>query len=166
MATILELASSGGLFKLDAGLGVTEQEWRHIYVLPDLERWLQSNLPTLGSTWDIEQSPLEQFDAFAWIYCSGQTLTFGNQFKPLNHLGDGIWELKTADLRIFGWFPKQDQFIGTDANLTDDIKRLRMYRPYAEQAIRRRDGLDLDEPKFIDGDDPHDVVSNYDLPEP
>lgn len=164
MATTLELVNSEALFKLDASLSPTEQEWRFVYTLPDLKRWFETDLPTLASTWEIEQSPSEQMDALMWIFCSGQTLTFDRQFKPLNHIGNGIWELKTADLRMFGWFPKKDHFIGTDANLTDLIKRLNMYRPYCEQALRRRENLDLDEPKFIDGEDPNDVISDFDFP--
>ena len=140
------------------------QSGRVIFVLPDLRQWLEDVLPTLGSTWNIEQSPIEQLDALIATFGSGDTLTFGQQFKPLTRLGDGIWQLKTADLRMFGWFHEKDCFVGTDANLKDDIMRLRMYRPYCEQAVRRRDALDLDEPKFIQGDDPNAVVSAYDLP--
>ena len=164
MATLLELDNAGSVFRIDPALGPREQESRRIYVLPELQRWLQDELLALGSTWKIEQSPQEQLDALVAIYCSGDTLTYNWHFRPLNNLGDGIWEMKTADLRVFGWFPNKDDFIGVSANLTDQIKRLHMYRPYCEEAIRRRDELDLDEPKFIQGDDPNAVVSNFDFP--
>lgn len=91
-------------------------------------------------------------------------ITYEWHFKPLTHIEDGIWELKTADLRIFGWFFVRDCFIGSAANLTDTIKQLHLYRPYVQEAVRLRDALDLDIPKFIPGDDPHAVVSDFDYP--
>ena len=164
MATLIELENAGQVFRIDPALGPREQEWRRIFVLPELRQWLEDVLPTLGSTWNIEQSPIEQLDALVATFCSGETLTFGQQFKLLTGIKDGIWELKTADLRMFGWFYMKDCFVGTDTNLTDEIKRMRMYQPYCDQAVRRRNALDLDEPKFIQGDDPNAVVSAYDFP--
>lgn len=164
MSTILELVTSGDLFRLDPELGPDEQEWRYIYVLPRLKTWLETTLPTLGSTWAIEESPAEQLDELAWTFCSGQTLTYGWQFKPLRPVGHGIWELKTADLRMFGWFPMKDVFVGTDADSKDHIKLHKLYRGYCNQAVMLRDSLNLDDPKFIAGDDPNDVVSNFDYP--
>lgn len=164
MATLIELLDDGQVSQIDPALGPRQQEFRRLYVLPDLQKWLEEDLPTLGSTWNIEQSPQEQLDALIAIYCSGDTLTYQRAFKPLNNIADGIWEMKTADLRVFGWFPHKDHFIGVSADLTEQIKHLNLYRPYCEEAIRRRDKLELDEPKFIQGDDPNAVVSNFDFP--
>ncbi len=165
MATVLELDAAGSLFRFDPDLEQGIQELRCIYVSPRLKRWIDNDLPTLESTWKIELSPQEQFQAFfEEVFCPGEPLTYDWHFKPLTHVGDGIWELKTADLRIFGWFSAQDCFIGSAANLTDLVKRHRLYRGYAEEAVRFRDQLDLDPPKFIPGDNPHAVVSNFSYP--
>ena len=164
MATLLDLRGAGRVIKLDPELGPRRQEFRLMYVLPELRQWIEDTLPTLGSTWKIEQSPLEQFDAWLDTYCSGEALTYQRHFYPLNHIKAGIWEMKTADLRVFGWFSAVDCFIGANAGVADQIKRLNMYRPYCEEALRRRAQLDLDEPKFIPGDNPHAVVTNFDFP--
>ena len=87
-----------------------------------------------------------------------------HRFKPLNHLSEGVWELKTADVRIFGWFAVKDCFIGTDGDLKRNIIDRNLYRPYAEQAARFRSLLDLDEPKFVTGEDPRNVVSDFYYP--
>ncbi len=165
MATLVELNDAGQIIRFDPELGPRKQEFRRLFVLPPLQQWLENTLPTLASTWNIEQSPEEQLDALLATYCSDDTLTYGWQFKPLNHISDGIWEMKTADLRVFGWFHMKDCFIGASADLADRIKQLHMYRPYCEEAIRRRDALDLDAPKFIRGADPNAVVSNFDFPQ-
>jgi len=164
MATPLELDLRGDLFKLDSGLAPID-EIRRIYAAPRLHLWIQNDLPKLESTWNVELTPQEQLVGFVEEeFCPGEPLTFDEQFKPLRHVGDGIWELKTADLRMFGWFYEKDCFIGSAANLADLIKRLHLYIPYGEETARLRDALDLDVPKFVPGDDPHAVVSDFSFP--
>jgi hypothetical protein len=161
MATLIQLANSGRLFKLDPELEVNEQEWRMIYTSPRLKDWIANDLPTLVSKWEIETDPLQQLDALVEEFCSGTTLCFGPQFKPIQHVRGGIWELKTPDLRIFGWFHVKDCFIGWRAEDTEVVKTHNLYYGLAGEAAHFRDQLDLDAPKFIPGDNPNAVVSNY-----
>jgi len=137
-------------------------------VSPRFATWANDDLPKLESTWKIEQSPQEQLAEFLdEIYCPCEPLFIDWHVKPvspLRHIEDGIWELKTADLRIFGWFFAKDCFIASAANLADTVKQLHLYNPYREEAVRFRDGLDLDNPKFVPGDNPHAVVSNLSYP--
>jgi hypothetical protein len=165
MATPLELDNAGVLSKLDPDLPQGKKEIRFIYASPVLRTWIENDLPGLESTWNIELTPQEQLQAFVEeVFCPGEPLTYDWQFKPLTHIQDGIWELKTADLRMFGWFYEKNCFIGSAANLTDTVKRLRLYRPYAEEAVRLRGNLDLNAPKFVPGDDPYAVVSDFSFP--
>ena len=132
--------------------------------MPRIVARLTYELPTWGSQWQIDETPEQQFDSLTEVYAAGETLTYDRQFKPLVSLGSGIWELKTADLRIFGWFHQRDCFVATNLDLADRIKMYRMYAGYVGEAVRDRDALTLDEPKFIEGDNPHDVVSAFDYP--
>lgn len=164
MATPVELVEAGALIKLDPVLGVRQQELRIIYLSPRCETWLRVTLPTIGSTWNIEESPAEQLDALVGIFAAGEVLTFGDQFKPLRHIRHGAWELKTADLRVIGWFYRKDCFIACMTDTADRIKHHRLYNGYVNEVARFRDELELDEPKFIAGEDPDDVVSDFDYP--
>jgi hypothetical protein len=164
MATLPMLEADGALCRYEPELDHGQQELRLFYVFPRVAEWMERTLPILGSTWNIEETPLEQLDALLAVFCAGDPLSYGQRFKPLNALGDGVWELKTADLRIFGWFPRKDCFVATDADLARTVKSNRLYRPYAEQAVRFRDRLGLDEPKFVPGEDPLDVVSDFYYP--
>jgi hypothetical protein len=162
MATLLDLASRGHLFKLDPELEPGVSDFRCLYTSPKLKKWIEEDLPKLESTWKVEESPQEQLRSLVEdIFCPGEPLTFGWQFKPLTHIKDGIWELKTADLRMFGWFQQKDHFVGVWADMKDRIREYHLYVPYARDAADFRDRLDLNEPKFISGDNPHDVVSNF-----
>jgi hypothetical protein len=164
MATVLELALAQRLFRLDPALEQNEKEWRFIHTSPRFREREQKELRTWESTWKIEENPTQQLDALVEVFCSGETLTFGPQFKPLTHIKDGIWELKTADLRIFGWFCKKDHFIAGTMDLAFNVKKHDLYGGYAGEVERFRDQLDLNEPKFIPGEDPNVVVSNYNYP--
>ena len=75
-----------------------------MFCLPRFQDWVTGELLAYGSTWKIEVSPQEQLGQLVDDFVAGEVLTVGWQFKALNHHGAGIWELKTADLRIFGWF--------------------------------------------------------------
>jgi hypothetical protein len=164
MATVLELALAQCLCKLDPALEVGEREWRWVYGFPRFKECVQNDLPMWKSDWKIEESPNQQFDSLAEVFCSGETLTFGDQFHILTPAENGIWELKTADLRIFGWFWKKDWFIATNLERASYIKQHDLYRGFLDEAVRLRDGLNLTAPKFVSGEDPNVVVSNYDYP--
>jgi hypothetical protein len=164
MATVLQLDKRGALFKLDV-LGPAVQEFREIYASPELHKWITGTLPGMASTFAIQLTPVEQVVALTDLFCRGERLAFGFQFKPLTHIADGVWELKTEDIRIFGWFSRKDCFIGVVADDATRIKDHKLYHGYANVTTKRfRDALDLDHPKFVPGDDPHAVVSNFDYP--
>src|SRR5262245_23368864 len=132
MATVVELDARSDLFRYDPCLPPNQQEFRCLYGSPRFVAWVENTLPTLGSRWGVEQSPLEQFDALMEVYASGEPLTFGWKFKPLVHLAEGVWELKTADLRVFGWFSARDCFIANVADTKDRIRLHKMYKGYAQ----------------------------------
>jgi hypothetical protein len=162
MATILSLDQSGNLFRLDV-LDPGVQEFRQFYASPRLRAWISDDLPNLRSSLDIEQSPLMQFFDLAEVFCSGGRLDYGYSFKPLTHHADGVWQLKTQDLRIFGWFHRRDCFVGVVADDATRIKTHDLYHGYARVTTAGfRDAIDLDDPKYVPGDDPHAVVSNFD----
>lgn len=168
MATISELTEDDRpepkLWKLDTGLADDEQEYRRIFASTRLHDWFRDELPKLQSNWNVEQSPCEQLDDLLWTYGSGEPLTYGWKFNPITPIGDGVWELKTADLRVFGWFAQKDCFVGWRAEHADHIKKYNLYNGFRGETVRFRNSLPLDEPKFVAGDDPNAVISNFNYP--
>ena len=170
MATASQLENAGKIHKYDPALEDDEQELRLFWTSPRLRVWVENDLPNLTSQWAVETPPLEQLDAFTAVYASGLPLVFEIQFKPfqpraIQPLGDGVWYLKTPDLRIFGWFWRKDCFIGVVADTAERVKKHGLYEGYRGDVVRFRNKLELDEPKFIPGTDPNAVISNYDLPD-
>lgn len=161
MATLLELSIRGDLIRYDPGLGENQLENRCIYVFPRVLAWIENRLPNIESDIENEHSPEEQLDDFLAAFCRGDALAFGRQFHSLIPIGDSVWELKTPDVRLFGWFAACDCFVATDGAAAGLVKRLRMYAGYRDQAIRLRNQLELNEPKNLHGDAPDGIVSNF-----
>ena len=132
-----------------------------MYASPEFKSWLEDELPVLESDWGIESTPKEQFIERHAVFAAGECLYFGNHIRPLTPVTHGVWELKTQDLRIFGWFPARDCFVAHRGQQATFIKRHNLYTGYVGDVVRFREALDLDEPKFIPGDDPRVVVSNF-----
>ncbi len=162
MATLLDLVSAQVLVRLDPQLGPRRQEYRAIYLSRRAFAWLSTELQELGSTWNIEVAPNAQLDAFVEHFASGGVLTHPESFHEMTPLPEGVWVLKTADIRVFGFFHRRDCFVAAIVDSAEWVKRHNLYHGYIGETIRFRDSLDLDEPKFIAGGDPRDVVSNFD----
>jgi hypothetical protein len=170
MATILELAKppEQKLLKLDALLEAKEQEFRRIYLSCRTRDKMATEVPMWGSQHNISVMPLDQFSALASRFVSGSELVFDHDFKSLHryenglrNYDDGVWELKTADVRMFGWFCKMDWFVAVAVDEAWRVKHHNLYGGYRDAVIRFRAELDLDNPKFIPGGDPVNVVSNF-----
>jgi hypothetical protein len=164
MPTVAELNRDGAIHRYDPELPANRQEDRCLYASTRLKDWIEKPLPTLGSSWDIDTSPLEQFDSFISDFAAGEPLVFRRQFSALRPIGNGVWELKTADLRIFGWFANKDCFIGVVADHAQRVKDHGLYAGYRDEVVRFRNELQLDEPKFVPGEDPNAVISNFNYP--
>jgi hypothetical protein len=160
MATLLELEQHGDIFRFDPSLAWNEYEDRRVYMLPRARKWIEEKLPLLESVLGVQESPQEQLDALFYEFCSGQRLQTGRRFKKIRPRENGVWELKTADLRVFGWFCMKDCFVVTACNDATATKDHNLYRGYCDEAVRLRNALDIDEPKYVSGDDPNDVVSD------
>lgn len=168
MATLIELAEAGHLERLVGLLESHEQEVRCIYVFPHVVAQIEA-LDGQASPTGAELKPLEQFYGFAAEFVSGAEMETPSQFHDLRHREDGIWELKTTDLRFFGWFYCRDVFIVTDVKDATFVKHGppgikiagSLYPGFGSEVVRRRNELDLDPPKFVEGKHPEDVVSNY-----
>jgi len=165
MPTLAELHQQGALLKLDPQLGPREQEERLIYASPRFAQWVAEELPHLGTDRALEVLPEGQLDALFADFTSGKVLTYEHQFKPLHPRSENTWELKTGDLRIFGWFVRMDCFIAVAATTKGFIlEHQGIVAGFVGDVVRFRNLLDLDPPKLIEGDDPNAVVSNYDRP--
>ncbi|AIT79116.1 hypothetical protein JI59_04495 [Novosphingobium pentaromativorans US6-1] len=109
----------------------------------------------------IEILPEEQLDGLLADFCEGVEIAVGTQFKCLIPQENGVWELKTPDVRMFGWFHQKDCFIATAVDAKWRILEHHTYRGYIAEAAHLRSQLFGDDVQFIQGTEPDDVLSNW-----
>lgn len=109
---------------------------------------------------DDSISPALQAWALLKRFIVGHAFEHPKLFKRMSPLTDDIWELRTDDLRFFGWFPRKDCFIATSGDLFANLKADEaLYEKHRIAAIEFRAQLDLDQPKYAKGAKHDDVVS-------
>lgn len=159
MATPQTLCEKEKLFKLDVPLSPGENVERVIYLSQRIIDWFKTVPEMSTSIMGLEEAPDEQLDALLHDYITGAPLSYDKRFKKLNPRSQDVWELKTADLRIFGWFYRRNVFVAVAG---EEKRRLQdlygMYAGYVGEVVRFRNDLPLDEPKYLPGALENDVV--------
>ena len=171
MATLSELVGSGELVAIEVELEY-RLPWRRLYGTPDFINWLADVLPGLESgIKGAALSPLEQVDALFYEFISGQPMVEDRRFKPLHYKPElHVWEMKTIDIRIFGWFAAMDRFICSFGVMKDELtglmpppaRRRHDASTYIARTSYVREKLNLDEPKCLTSREYANVLSNAD----
>ena len=163
MATFSKLVEEKVLIRVTVPLGRNQFHERKIYAFPDCLEWMRKDVPNLV-TGRIASAltPHEQLIERLRQWMAGDPMEYGRMFRDLEHPKDidAVWELKTADLRIFGWMYRPKEFIAVRYGYADDYKQPTKTRNYAEdkrEVAKARDSLLLDGDKYVTGNF-HDLV--------
>jgi hypothetical protein len=154
MATISTLVGRQSLFKIEVVLGPNEGcPIREIYGVPDVRQWIENVLPQLPTEDGASRSPTEEFDDLLFNFISSEgRLRYDKMFKDLIPASEELWELKTWQLRIFGWFYRKDCFVAVHPDQTVRVKRKTDgYRNAINKVKQVRTVIDFDEPKYVGG---------------
>lgn len=73
------------------------------------------------------------------------------QIKLVSTEAEGIFEFRTTDTRLVGWFAFKDVFIGVEAFLKADLGALGGMKVVKGRVFAARASLDLDPPKHVGG---------------
>lgn len=157
MATLAMLEQQRVLHRYGPELEPGQMPERLLYCTDGFLDWFSTVLPTLKKDRDALR-PAEQVDRVLWDFVIGRPLVYNQGAKILDPMIDGVWELKTIDVRIFGWFAARSTFIATNGALRSSLVPWAKYAPYIEEAKHVRNSLDLDEPKFLAGGALKDVL--------
>jgi hypothetical protein len=156
MATLDNIATITQIF---VPLGPREFDEREFYALPSFLRFLQETLPGLeGGVLEAKETPKQQMDTVLRKWNAGKPMRYGRMFSILRPTRHSVWEMKTADLRIFGWLYRPRVFVAAFAGFADDYKRQNgqppkeSYSAARDRVVWLRGILDLDPPLFVTGD--------------
>lgn len=151
MATISSLAAKGELTEYEPTLGRFEFADRRIYLHPRVVDWAKVELSSLEPINEHDLSPRIQFAAMLKHFITGKPMHVPTQIRRMKPHGNDVWELKSPDIRIFGFFHRKNLFVGLNANSTYTVKLHNLYAGYLGSVARERELFDLDEPKWIQG---------------
>lgn len=141
-----------------------EMPWRRLYATPEFVEWLDTVVPELEqNTLYDDLRPIEQISALFAEYVAGDSFSNDRRFKKLNWTPDlCVWELKTTDVRIFGWVPERDSFVCCYGDSSDKIKTLDLYGRYMALTRRKMEDVGLDPPICVESSEYSDVISDQD----
>jgi hypothetical protein len=163
MSTIANLLTKGRLKPVNLGLLDDELPERGLLGTSRLFDFLEHELPGVASQ-DVSLSALEQVANLFGRYLRDRPLVLSSPISPIRHLERAIWELKTLDVRVFGWFASKDTMI-IDAGC--DVKLLKSgklnYSGFINQTEYVRKTLGFAPADYIQGTQPHDILTNYTL---
>lgn len=152
MATLAQLDIRKELRRLGGGLVLREQAIGRLYAFPHVTAWFDRELPKLDQNDQHgSQSCTEQLDELMHDFVTGENLDYYARSHSMRPREPGVWELKTPDLRLFGWFHARLTFVVAEVDTMARCKEHDLYAGYRESVVRRREKLPLDEPKFITG---------------
>lgn len=160
MSTIDGLLREKTISRIDVELGIGEQPVRLLYGTPGFIDWLTSLLQGAEPQQRLgDSTPAEQVDELFYAFLSGRPLLYVRQFKVIRAEKNAVWELKTPDTRIFGWFLQKDCFVGVFGDWADRVKDHDLYRGYRIAIRRMRRELGVDDNLCVKGISPSDVIS-------
>lgn len=161
MTTFDSLLATGSIVKVEIPLDARSQTQRLLYATPSFVDWLSELMSSdPPSPLGADMTPTEQLDFLLFMYVSGQRLTYSRQFRAIRPEPHAVWELKTVDLRIFGWFLRKDCFVCVFGDWADHVKDHDLYRGYRLEIRRLRRELGVGKELCVEGIDPDDVLSS------
>ena len=155
MATFTKLLEDRVLIKVGIKLLAGQFPERKLYAFPECWDWMRKVVPTLKTgTVGSDFTPQEQqiYRLRQWI--AGLPIEHDRMFHDMKPHESGVWEMKTADLRYFGWMYRAREFVIARCGYADDFKgdtKEKTYGAERDKVIQLRDALPLDGEKMKEG---------------
>lgn len=159
MSTLEECKNTGKLITIGGGLRRHQLPVRLLTATPPAVEWMKTVLPTLTTDNFIPGStrPLEQADNLFRRFVSGADFDppVPHQMRPL---GQGVWRLRTPDLRLDGWFPQKCIFVIANADQKRNTKKPGRDDLIFQLVLETRANLNLFGGKYEESEDYHDLI--------
>ncbi|MBS1060739.1 hypothetical protein [Gluconobacter sp. Dm-44] len=163
IARSVDVFSSLGLERFVPTPPLKDGSLREIWATPNFLHWFGKELEQITPDDPDDPTPIAQVYAKFHRFCEGRKMVYPHDIRNLRPVHKAVWELKTTDVRLFGWFPSRNCLIlhsGADANFLHAASEEDRWLPYVdaiEQYI-----LELDNPAIvpITGTETEHVLSN------
>ena len=132
---------AAGLDPYAIDLPPKQRSWRAVYASKDFQAWVSQVLPREAVT-DSEADPASsQVEGLRFGFCYGSPRRRHADIRWLSPHADGVWELKTPDVRLFGWFPEKDYLVLHLGEMKSRLKAYDDYVPYIQGVINLRSSI-------------------------
>ena len=158
MATLEDICKGGALIRHHPELETTELEKRVLCFSTAFKTWLATDLAPVPCFSGRRLTPYEQTEQILYDYVIGRPMAYSIEIRKLEPLSQHVWELKTPDVKLFGWVPQKAHFIVTNGTLKKNVQRFKDYDPHIQVAASFRAALNLDEPKSVTGVLANDIL--------
>lgn len=120
IATLVDAMRKHGFEPYSFDPPLRDGHWRQIWGTPKFISWIDQGLPGVTVQDPDDPEPAVQVYAKFKSFCDGRKMVYPIDLRCLRPITESIWELKTNDVRLFGWFPEINHLIlhsGEDANV-------------------------------------------------
>jgi hypothetical protein len=156
MTTIATLVLTDRLVPYEPGEADRRQSFRLIYMTPHFQDWMADELSLRRAPKKVGEMPLYQLIGRFDDFCMGENFELNRMFKNLEPKDRGIWEIKTPDVRVFGFFTEKDCFIAIRGGLKSAYRTNASYKKPIGIVGVERQKLQL---PWISGERIDDVIS-------
>ncbi|GJD35124.1 hypothetical protein [Methylobacterium aerolatum] len=161
MDTLSALLADPSILRIEVSLGPRDLPVRRVFGTRAFVDWLEQRRAGMEkSKLGIDLSITEQIDSLFYRFIVGDVLRNRWDFRCVKIEKYPVWEMKTPDIRIFGWFPEKDCFIAVCGGWADHIKDYDLYRGYRLEIRRLRRTMNLARDLCGRGTTPDDVISH------
>lgn len=159
MATLEELAKKGVIYRQRIKLASNEFDDRLMYGTPEFKSYLGSVLKEVPF-YATNAPPRYQAQSLIKDFITGKPFRETRLFKRMRPNSNDVYELRSDDLRFFGWFPRMDVFVAVRGDTFTNLKNdLTLYELHRIATLDFRNAIDLDEPKYEPGAGEFGVIS-------
>lgn len=146
-----------------------EHTQRSLHITARARAWVEALDPERGSPIGSRLTLAQQLSNIAHEFITGRRLIWPQQFHKLAKAAKAVtdphvWELKTDDLRLFGWFVAPNCFVVDAIDIKDRIVASGLYAGYVAQTAQARQSMGCVAGLFMETSEPNDVVPDSHQP--
>lgn len=160
MATLDELVNAKELHEVIVNPGRGQLRRRSIYLAPSAKQWFDETLAGLDPAEADDFRPIMQVLTLFRTYISGEAMIENEDFKLMLPEENDVYELRTHDVRIYGWFYRPSIFIGVSADTMIQVHTVNgLASGHRNSVVIYRAASTLDPPLFEEGASTDDVLA-------
>lgn len=159
MATLEELERTNRLSRYRPKRLKRDQfEERQLWFYSEAVEWLMNEVSGMEPFYSGDLRPSLQANALLKQFVLGEPFEHKRMFWKMRPDTKDVFELKTADLRMFGWFVRPKVFVVAEYATFEQTHAAKgIHEYYRDRVVAKREALPLDDPKCVVGAGPEDV---------